>query len=531
LGRETVVRWSCVAWALSVASCGGGGFSSPTGAATPPPESISVSIDLSADRHPISPDIYGVTLWYDYNWVGDTTVRDMAFARDVRLPVNRHGGNGTSRYNWLVDSSNAAADWYFMGGSTRAGAPGQMVDTIVRKNRANGVKTVVTVPTIPWINASSTVTCSFPVSIYGPQQQVNPYDRPAGDQCGNGLRPDGSRIPNTDPERNHIRNSPDFQRRWVRHLVATHGSAADGGVAVYELDNEPGLWMETHRDVHPLPLGYHEQIEYTIAYALAIKSADPTAAVLGPTDINWDDCWKCPTDGSRDNGNTPLGLWYLRQMAAAEATYGVRLLDYFSEHYPGQNATSPVLRAVDNIRLWRRWIAEGYPGTRLAIDEYSWTNDPKGFREGLLVAEGLGAFGREGVDLASYWPSPDWNADATTPAALAFRLYRSYDGAGSAFGETSVRATSSNEARLAVFAAERSADAALTVVAVNRSAGVVEARFQAPGAPGGARAAAYRLSEANPRGISRVDDVVVAGGSFSASLPAASATLIVLGSR
>lgn len=517
---------------LALGACGGGGgFAPPTAPGAPSPQSVTVAVDAAADRHPISPDVYGVTLWYEYNWVGDTTARDMAFARDVRLPVNRHGGNATSRYNWIADSSNAAADWYFMGGSTRAGAPGHMVDSIVLKNRASGAKTVVTVPTGPWINASSAVTCSFPVSIYGPQQQVNPYDRPNGDQCGNGLRADGSRIPNTDPERNHVENSPAFQRRWVQHLVSTFGRAESGGVAVYELDNEPGLWMETHRDVHPQPLGYHEQVDYTIAYARAVKSADPTAAVLGPTDIQWDDCWKCVADGARDNGGTPLGLWYLQQMAAAEAAEGRRLLDYFSEHYPGQNAANPVARAVDNIRRWKQWIASAYPGTKLAIDEYSWTSDVKGLREGVLVAEGLGAFGREGVSLASYWPTPDWNADATTPAALAFRLYRNYDGAGGAFGETSVRASSSNESVLAAFAAQRSSDGALTLVAVNRSAGEANATVSVAGAPGSGRGLAYRLSEASPGGIARVEDVALSAGSFGLTLPATSATLVVLPGR
>jgi hypothetical protein len=516
---------------FSVGACGGhdaGPVTAPSGIANP----LTVTVDATAERHAISPDIYGVTLWYEYNWVGDTTARDMAFARAVRLPVNRHGGNGTSRYNWLVDSSNAAADWYFVGGNGQANpTPGLMVDSIVDKNDANGVKTIVTVPTGPWINASSQRTCSFPVSIFGPQQQLDPYDHPGGDSCGNGLRPDGSRLSNTDPGRNHIENSPAFQSRWIRYLVSRRGRADRGGVAIYELDNEPGLWMETHRDVHPLPLGYHEQIDYTIAYAEAIKSVDPTALVLGPTDIQWDDCWKCSSDGARDNGSTPLGLWYLAQMAAAERASGRRLLDYFSEHYPGQNAGRPVAQAVSNVRRWRQWIADAYPGTRLAIDEYSWSNDTKSLREGLLVAEGLGAFGREGVDLASYWPSPDWNADATTPAALAFRLYRNYDGTGGGFGETSLRASSSNEVQLAVFAAQREADGALTIVAVNEAGADVAAQFTIIGAPAAGRADGWRLSQANPGGIARVDGVSVAGGKFSATLPQSSATLFVLAGR
>jgi hypothetical protein len=517
--------------ALGLLACGGGGDYG-TGPETPAPVAVTASIDVSADRHPISPDVYGVTLWYEYNWVADTTARDRAFARAVRLPVNRHGGNATSRYNWREDSSNAGADWYFMGGSGDLDpVPGRMVDSIVEKNRANGVKTVVTVPTGPWINATSERTCSFPVSLFGPQQEVNPYEHPNGDDCGNGLRPDGSRIAEDDPRRNHVPNDPGIQRDWIRHLVDRFGSAASGGVAVYELDNEPGLWMETHRDVHPSPLGYHEQTDYTVTYAAAVKSADPTALVLGPTDIQWDDCWKCAADGAADNGATPLGLWYLRQLAEAERVHGQRLLDYFSEHYPGQDAADPVQKAVQNIRLWKGWIAEAYPGTRIAVDEYSWSGDKTSLREGLLVAEGLGAFGREGVSLASYWPTPDWNADATSPGAVAFRLMRNYDGAGGAFGETSVRASSSNESRLAVYAAERAGDGALTILAVNKSAGEIQAQLTVAGFAGAGTAAVYRLGEASPNAVVRVEDLAGAGGVFDARFPASSASLILLGAR
>jgi len=518
---------------LGLGACGGGGGGDyGTSPSTPAATEVAVTVDATADRHPISPDVYGVTLWYRYNWVADTTARDSAFARAVRLPVNRHGGNGTSRYNWLVDSSNAAADWYFMGGSgEKSPTPGLMVDTIVTNNRAAGARTVITVPTGPYVNATSAKTCSFPVSLYGPQQKVNPYDHPNGDDCGNGLRADGSRLFDTDPLRNHVRNSPDLARSLVRHLVSSFGRAADGGVAVYELDNEPGLWMETHRDVHPDPLGYHEQLDYTIAYAEAVKSADPTAAVLGPTDIQWNDCWKCQTDNAKANGGTPLGLWYLQRMAEAERSSGRRLLDYFSEHYPGENAFDPTLRAVDNIRLWKKWIADAYPGTKLSIDEYSWADPKTGIKEGILVAAGLGAFGREGVDLASYWPTPDWNADATTYSALAFRLFRNYDGAGGAFGETSVRASSSNEGKLATFAALRESDGALTVVAVNKSAGDATAKLSLAGVTGSGRATAWRISEANPGGIARAEDVALSGGSATVVLPGSSATMLVFGER
>jgi hypothetical protein len=68
--------------------------------------SLSLSVDVTADRHSISPDIYGMN---DY-------ALDPALAKELRIPVERWGANHTSRYNWLVDSSNSGDDFFFVGG-------------------------------------------------------------------------------------------------------------------------------------------------------------------------------------------------------------------------------------------------------------------------------------------------------------------------------------------------------------------------------------------------------------------------------
>jgi hypothetical protein len=51
--------------------------------------------------------------------------------------------------------------------------------------------------------------------------------------------------------------------------------------------NEPMLWNQTHRDVHPDPTRYDEVRDRTYAYAAAIKSADPSALTAGPTVWGW----------------------------------------------------------------------------------------------------------------------------------------------------------------------------------------------------------------------------------------------------
>ena len=75
------------------------------------------------------------------------------------------------------------------------------------------------------------------------------------------------------------------------------------------------------------------------------------------------------------------------------------------------------------------------------------------------------------MDLATLWDP----MKADEPGAFAFRAYRNYDGAGARFGETAVRVTGGAAERdVAVYAAERAADGALTVVAVNKTAAEVD---------------------------------------------------------
>jgi hypothetical protein len=143
---------------------------------------------------------------------------------------------------------------------------------------------------------------------------------------------------------------PSWAGNWVAYLVGKFGTAAHGGVAIYDLDNEPAWWDAVHRDVHPLPSTYDEVTNNGILTAQAIKSADPTAAVSGPVvDYWWNyfyskkdiesgwggkPCyspWSNPSDRNAHNG-TPFIEYYLQQFAAYEAKNNVRLLDYLDLH-------------------------------------------------------------------------------------------------------------------------------------------------------------------------------------------------------
>jgi len=105
-------------------------------------------------------------------------------------------------------------------------------------------------------------------------------------------------------------------------------------------------------------------------------------------------------------------------------------------------------------------IDKHYPGTKLAINEWNFggEHDNSG---GLAVAEALGIFGREDLDIATYWTAPPRG----TPASAAFKLFRA---PGARFGDRSLPVESADPNRLGVYAATDPAGR-VTVVIVNKS--------------------------------------------------------------
>ena len=500
------------------------------------PSIFETYIDVQANRAPINPNIYGIA-----NYGLDTT-----FAAEIAIPNVRWGGDGTTRYNWQVDSSNAGFDWYFMGGDGSASpVPSASVDQMITTYKSAGAGSLITIPVIPYVNKGSPWNCSFPVSVYGAQQSTNPYVHPDGDNCGNGLKPDGTQLSDTDIYANHVDNSTALQQGWVQHLVSTFGNAASGGVPFYQLDNEPAGWGNTHRDVEPGGVPYSTIVSLGEQYASAVKQIDPTAAVMGPSDFTLGGWIGTP---SAQNGLF-AGQYYLQQMAAYDKAHGGRVLDYFDEHYyPQFSDTATQLAAprtlwdatynggtwveqyyfygpMNLIPRFRQWIGQYYPGTRLAFSEYSIDSGKKQIYDALAEADMLGIFGNQQVDFANMWNTPA----PTDPIASAFRLYRDYDGAGGRFGETGLQAATTDQTQLAIYAAQRSSDGAVTLVVLNKTAAAIESTFTLANYQGRGSAAVYLYSAANLTKILSQGSVAVSGGTLSYGFPAYSATVVVLG--
>ena len=459
--------------------------------AAPTSATVAVSVNGSAGRHPISPYIYGMAFAPD------------DFLADLKLGVNRWGGNDKTRYNWVLgNADNAARDWgfrnrYASDGSIPSG-PSSAADKFVAGDKARGAASVLTVPTIGWVAKDADNSHQ---SVNVPNSDATAGYDPSSNRSVTSVRSVARKnAPFTDTPT--LAGGVVYQDEWVHHLKQTFGDAAHGGVHFYAMDNEPDIWDVTHTDVHPARMGYDDMLHNFLDYATAVKAVDPSAYVTGPVSWGWtgynysaldrgDDNFHTFADRKRHGGD-PFLLWFLKQVHAHDAQARARTLDVLDVHYYPQGSgvysaeadkSTRALRERSTRSLWdptytdeswigqpialiprlQNWIATGYPGTRIGITEWSFGGD-KDISGGLATADALGIFGRENIYLANYWAYPTKDA----PAYLAFKLYRNADGAGNGFGDVACLASSANPNKLSCYAATDSRTGDLTLLLINK---------------------------------------------------------------
>ena len=500
----------------------------------PTAATVAVSVNADAGHHPISPYIYGMAFAPD------------DYLADLKLGVNRWGGNDKSRYNWVLgNADNAARDWEFRNRNAVDGSippgPSSAADRFVSGNKARDAATVLTVPTLGWVAAdadnnhrSLNVPGSGGAPLAGADGAIAGYD-PAGNRRLTSVRSEARKgAPFTGTPT--LAGGIVYQDEWIAHLKKTFGDAAHGGVQFYAMDNEPDIWDVTHTDVHPARMGYDDILHNFLEYSTAVKAVDPSAYITGPVSWGWTGYNYSALDRGDDNfhtfadrkahGGDPFLLWFLKQVHAHDAQAGHRTLDVLDVHYypqgsgvygSGTDKATRALRERSTRSLWdptypdeswiaepiqliprlKNWISLGYPGTRIGITEWSFGAD-QDISGGLATADALGIFGRENIYLANYWAYPTKN----DPAYLAFKLYRNADGQGNGFGDVSCAASTVDQNKLTCYAATDSRTGDLTLILVNKMS---KATLTAPlslheAAPSGP-VKIWRVSADNPKEI------------------------------
>ena len=525
--------------------------------AAPTAATVAVTVSVNAGRHPISPYVYGMAFAPD------------DYLADLKLGVNRWGGNDKSRYNWVQgNADNAARDWEFRNrfasDASVPPGPSSAADKFVRGNKAQGAATLLTVPTIGWV-ARDSDNSHQSVGVPSPDKTAG-YD-PADNRNRTSVRSAARKnAPFSDAPT--LAGGVVYQDEWIAHLKKTFGPATGGGVQFYAMDNEPDLWDSTHTDIHPTRMGYDDVLSHFLGYASATKAVDPAAYVTGPVSWGWTGYNYSALDRGDDNfhthadrtahGGDPFLLWFLKGVHAHDVQTKTRTLDILDVHFYPQEAnvygpqadkTTRALRERSTRSLWdpaytdeswiaqpialiprlQTWIAAGYPGTRIGITEWCFGAD-KDISGGIATADALGVFGRENIYLANYWAYPAKNG----PAYLAFKLFRNADGQGHGFGDVSCGATSADPNKLSCYAATDSRSGDLTLILVNKmpkATVTVPLTFSgaAPSGPVKTRVMKmWRVSADNPTTIAAFPPSPL---KKTVALPPQSVTLVRIGMR
>lgn len=527
-----------------------GNISILSGSATPP--AATVSIDAAANNHPISPLIYGVAF---------ASTQQL---EDLNSPLNRSGGNNESMYNWQLNASNHGSDWYFESIADSSSAPGYREDSFFSGTKVAGAQAAMTVPMIGWVanlgpNRGS--LDSFSVAKYGAQQATDPY----WPDAGNGVLTNGQDVVNN-PNDANVPSSVSFETGWLGHMVNTWGTAANGGVSYYLMDNEPSIWCDVHRDVHPVGATMDEIYNDIVGYGSAVKAADPSAQVMGPEEWGWSGYFYSGYDQQYGNehgwggtlpdraahNNMDYVPWLLQQLENYQTASGTRLLDVLSLHFYPQageyssndSAGMDLLRNRSTRQLWdpnyvseswigtpvyliprmKQWVSQYYPGTKTAITEYNW-GDEDAMNGATTQADILGIFGQQGLDMATRWGVPDQSG----PCYQSIKMYRNYDGNKSTFGDTSVSDTVADPDDLSSFAAIRSSDGALTIMVINKwlSAPNTPVTINLANFPAAASAQVWQLASPGTS-IAELPDAAVTNNKISFSAPPESVTLFIV---
>jgi hypothetical protein len=483
---------------------------------------VSGTINGTSNVKPISPLIYG--------------------SNDAVIPgtSDRLGGNRWSAYNWENNASNAGTDFQNQNDAylvrnlpaAQQNAPGAAVLGTINANRTNGRGTVLTVPILGYAAADKNGGGDV---INTPNYLQARFKQVAARKPGGSL----SLTPDT---------TDDFvyTDEFVNFVKSSRGANQS---ILYNLDNEPDLWNQTHPRIHPGKVTYDELVSKNVAHAQAIKAVDPAAKVLGAVNYGW--------DGYRNLQLAPdyqqkgdFQTYYLQQMKAASDAAGTRLLDALDFHYyseaRGTNAagqsvrvtgtdTSPGVAAarmaaprslwdatyIENsyirdtlpagdkaIRLLPRTqqlINQHYAGTGMAITEYNFGGGDH-ISGGIAQADALGAFGEQGLYAANWWDLGTGNRYV----AAAQKMFLNYDGDGSAFGDTSIAASSSDDGSTSFYAALDSSDPGrLTIVLINKSTAAQTANLSLANLAGYTNGEAFQFNANSPvvGGVVQISDL------------------------
>ena len=516
---------------------------------------ITATID-NQNTYPINPMIYGYN--QDHSKPGS----------NENWGSRRLGGNRMSVFNWENGASNSGVDNANFTNDNRIPSlvgtewnnrndAGEAYRKFHQDNLDEEVESIITVPILGWAAADKLL--------------------------GNETSPPSNRWVSVKPKKTgDFSLAPDLTDDFVyidesiNWLVNEFGNASTStGVKYISLDNEPGLWSNTHPNPSPDKISLEDYVTKVIETAKAIKAVDPNIKLIageftGIRIIKFSDAsdWTSQTNGYAD-----FPSYFLDKLKQASLIEGIDLIDYLSFHYYPQHrvdsennfsSNGVIIRNSSNsanyIRrermdlarsLWDEnyiepsWLTNGklnnephmilkriqtaidnyYPNIGIMIGEWDFGHDMD-ISHGISTADALGVFAQSKVQIANRWNTS--SGKTGNYSSIAYRLFRNYDGESSKYGDICLPTTFSNKNKASLWASKSSIDDKIHLILLNKDLTKTNEYEIKLGAENYSVESVWGFNENSPLGKISNTESNISADSLYFSVPSLSAYHIVL---
>ncbi|MCW3085950.1 MAG: hypothetical protein JWP12_3316 [Bacteroidetes bacterium] len=449
-------------------------------------QTITVNVDASSGRKPVSPYIYGKNNNLSDDPGSPTSAAQWKLMRDAGLHFTReNGGNNASKYNWRLKLT-CHPDWY---------------NNIYPSNWDYVAKTLQ--DSLPAVQAqfgfqligkaASNTSNNFNDYAYngstwwsGTQQNL------AGGGVPNGAGGSAASV-NGNPNL-YLENWPaDSTVGILDHWFGSAGLSYNPNVLKYwSMDNEPDIWYGTHDDVMPTEPTAEAFMQLYFAVAKKARAKFSGVKLTGPvpaSEWQWY-AWNNAKITAADGLQYTWLEFFIKRVSEEEASSGIRLLDVIDIHsypnetnsadivqlhriyfdtaysYPGANGVKTTAASgwdnsitqefvFERCNRWLNHYMGPNHGVKLGVSEYGFTNNNANVTS-VSYGSVLGTFADNGVEYFSpwYWYPGMWET---------LHLFSCYS------KHTRVASVSTDETTVSGYSSLNTANDSLTVILINRS--------------------------------------------------------------
>jgi hypothetical protein len=509
-------------------------------------QDITILVNASQDKKPVSPYIYGRNNTFD---------KPAQFYKDAGLRFARmNGGNNATKYNWRK-KIGSHPDWY---------------NNVYPNNWDKTSKDVLTNhPTMQLMFAFQLIgrvasSTAHNFNDWG-YNQSKYWEGVHQNLAGGGT-------PNTtgkNPGKAAVEGDINlYTEEWpadstveiLNHWFGPKGIGLNKNQLLYwSMDNEADVWNGTHDDVMPKLISATKFMDNYIDVAKKARALFPEIKICGPVTTSEWQWFKWGEESIRMDGKYYSWFeYFIKRCADEEKASGIRVLDVFDIHhypwaptdndalqnhrifydkgyvYPGANGLKTINGGWDNSQnkeyIFQRvndWLAKHFGenhGITLGLSEWSpGPGDPN--LASVIYATHLGLFANNGVEFFTPW---SWFNGMWEAMHLYSRYAKNH----------SVSSVSTLENTVSAYTTVNESADSMTVIIVNRdmnSSRIVTVNLQEFSASNGSfktlQLASLPSNEtfvSHTQNALKANSVAVASNSFTIEVPALSTTAVLL---